>query len=240
MKKIISNNFNKAAASYDSVALSQQEAGQILADKITALNLDFGKILDLGSGTGQMTQSLLSIYPESFFTLCDIAPAMIERSKKKFFSNKNIFFKVCDMELLDLAGYDLIVSNFALQWASNLPAMIAKCLEHAKIFAFTCLLDGTFSQWGELLADYGVNNVLSAYPSLNSLKGLLGTNYYVCDSKILPLEFASQQTFMRYLQTLGALATTGKIKPSALKRLLTEPRKPFMTQYNVAFCIAGK
>jgi tRNA (cmo5U34)-methyltransferase len=48
------------------------------------------KIVDLGAGTGQLTEYLLKDYPNSSFSLVDLSPEMLEIAKQKFMHYSNI------------------------------------------------------------------------------------------------------------------------------------------------------
>lgn len=205
------NNFNKASKYYDSVATVQKQSAAVLIEHITKMNIHYPKtILDLGTGTGYIPQMLMLHYPQSSYYLNDIAEGMIDICKLKFANRNNVYFNNTDMEHLENYNYDLIVSNFALQWAKGLHILIKKCYNHSNIFGFTTLTSGTFHQWSKLLNKYNIDNVLAIkYPTLVELVDFCNNikhpkddfNYFTQEFSI---EFKNVMDFMKYIKKLGA------------------------------------
>lgn len=72
-------------------------------------------ILDIGCGTGNLTQKLLNKYIDSQITAIDISEAMIEAAKSKV-NHSNIEFIVQDaLEYEFKENYDIIVSTLTFQ-----------------------------------------------------------------------------------------------------------------------------
>ena len=87
----IQNNFNKASTSYDFVATIQKQAALFLVEKVLESKIKRPKtILDLGTGTGYITEFLLKSFPNSAYLLNDIADKMLEVCKSKFVHYKNV------------------------------------------------------------------------------------------------------------------------------------------------------
>ena len=120
LKVKIQNSFNKASKSYDQVASVQRKAAKFLIERLLECHTETPQtILDLGTGTGCIPELLLKFYPDSFYTLNDIADQMLEFCKYKFVHHKNFVFSNDDMSALSMSHYDLIISNFALQWVDE-------------------------------------------------------------------------------------------------------------------------
>lgn len=128
-KKVLQKHFSKNAANYDTFATVQRKMAHELLKTITFEhkdNHDSIDILDIGCGTGYLTEELLRYYPNANITAVDIAPGMIEHARKKFIG-KNIEFQCADIEETEVSmKYDLIVSNAAFQWFNQLEKTITK------------------------------------------------------------------------------------------------------------------
>src|SRR5829696_5115641 len=85
------------------------------------------KVVDLGSGTGELTRQLADSLPNSDVTGLDSSPEML--GKAASFSSPSLRFARGDQARLT-GEWDLIFSNAALQWSENhselIPQLCAK------------------------------------------------------------------------------------------------------------------
>lgn len=88
------------------------DLAQRLSDK------SFGKILDVGCGTGMSTASLAAIWQEAEITGVDLSKDMLLKARAAMptvsFSQRD-----CSKPLMDMGNFDLIFSNAFLQWIPN-------------------------------------------------------------------------------------------------------------------------
>jgi malonyl-CoA O-methyltransferase len=242
VKKKIANRFNTASNSYDSVAQIQKYCAEFLIKKLLEIESSFDPqtILDLGTGTGYVPEFLMQYYPKSSYTLNDIAPKMIKMVKNKFAKHSNFEFCIGDMENIDFKDHELIISNLALQWASDLTGTIQKLYKKSKVLAFSCLLDGTFYEWNDVLKSYGLTSASIKYPKLEDLILFckkLGADQFCFELKDLQLRFSNACLFMQYLKKLGAGASNINIPISALKSLIADHNNELLVTYKVFFGI---
>ena len=142
------------ASDYDRHARVQRIVAEGLADRIAGLKLPRdARILEIGCGTGFLTQALLARGVSGQWLVTDIAPAMVARCRKRLGGSRDIDFAVLDGEQDRPPGagsYDLVCSSLALQWfddpASAATRMMA-WLAPGGWLAFTSLLAGTFAEW---------------------------------------------------------------------------------------------
>ncbi len=134
--RIVRKHFNRAAQTYDGAAALQREVGARLLENLDYLKIAPHSILDLGCGTGGALAALRARYPQAQLVALDFAEAMLRKAAPapsrfgKLLGRKAVADAVCaDFAQLPLksASVDLIVSNFALHWAADLPAVIAEC-----------------------------------------------------------------------------------------------------------------
>ncbi|MCK5708914.1 MAG: methyltransferase domain-containing protein [Deltaproteobacteria bacterium] len=73
-------------------------------------------VLDLGCGTGELTEMVLDMLPESEVLGIDSSKEMLEKASMK--KRPGLNFELCPIEKAS-GGWDLIFSNAAIQWVSN-------------------------------------------------------------------------------------------------------------------------
>ena len=74
------------------------------------------KILELGCGTGNLTELIIDKYPQASLVVVDISRAILEECKKRFRHHKNIQYHQADFNDLDLEenDFDLVLSSIAI------------------------------------------------------------------------------------------------------------------------------
>ena len=87
-----------------------------------------GRILDLGTGNGELSIRIALRFPESQVTGLDISAGMMGEAKKKArkVGIKNIRFVVSSMEKMDASMADVVVSSVALHHIKNKGLVISK------------------------------------------------------------------------------------------------------------------
>ncbi len=245
LKKKIRNYFNKASNSYENVAYVQRQSAEFLVEKLLEVNDIYPQtILDLGTGTGYIPELLIKYYPKSLYRLNDIAPKMLEVCSSKFINHDNLRFSIGDMENIDFSYHQLIISNFALQWADDLWKILQKFHQKSDIFAFSCLLNGTFQEWQNILSSYKIF-VVKQYPKeqelvayCNKLSGLNDKCYFW--SKDFQITFPNYFAFMKYLKNLGAGINVDNLPLSVSRSLIEKHNDELTVSYKVFFGILKK
>ncbi len=233
----ISSRFSRASTTYDSVADVQAVCAEVLCDMIVE-NSKFQpmKIIDLGAGTGYVSQKLLQHYSMSDYILNDIAPNMLEVCKKRFANCKRVEYLLADMEWIDISGYDIVASNLAFQWANDLEALLQKCvLGNNKIIAFSTLLDGTFQEWYNLTGQCGKR--FPTYSELYDLCSSFGYEFYTYTIEI-PIAFGTALLFARYIRALGA--SYSSVPHINLRKVLRAYSSSIRSSYRVFFGVIVK
>lgn len=131
----IKNKFNSIATDYD----VERRALISCFDDFYGISTDLlqtdsysPKVIDLGAGTGLLTQFILLKYPDAQVTLVDISDKMIEMAQKRFTNNKNIKYVVADYyEYKFKEKYDFVVSALSIHHLTNeqKEELYAKCYE---------------------------------------------------------------------------------------------------------------
>jgi trans-aconitate methyltransferase len=151
MQSDIKASFSKAAQTYDKHAEFQYFAAQKL---VNAIHETPNHILDIGCGTGILTELLRQKFPNARFTLLDISPAMLKASQVKLGMN-NIDYICGSADDIALIGkiinknkIDMLVSNLCFQWLGN-PCHLIKTYQSYIPTHVSVLLDTSFYQWYE-------------------------------------------------------------------------------------------
>lgn len=145
--KAIAHNFSSAAHSYDAHACFQQEAALRLTERLDWFKCKPNRILDIGSGTGLLTELLKHRYPKAHIVGIDLAFGMTHyaqtKFKPKFWAPQHYHFICGDAHQLPLKPhqFDLVISNCALQWCHPLTVFkdLKKVLKPNGLFLFTSL-----------------------------------------------------------------------------------------------------
>lgn len=149
-------NFGKYAVTYDQYAVIQKEMARELLEVIRRTGRCFQDILEIGCGTGFLTELLAGEYPEAQITATDIAPDMIRVAREKLAIFPNIRYSTADGENLSREEnirsnrqFDLIVSNAVFQWFTDFKGTFAQFhsyLGHNGYLIFSTLSSGTFKE----------------------------------------------------------------------------------------------
>lgn len=146
---VIAGNFGSRAKTYDEKAALQQSIAQKLATYIQAD--DPRRILEIGCGTGFLTQALRDKYPDARIDVTDIAPEMIAFTKAKFVADPLMDFFIMDGEATpNNKDYDLIVTSMTVQWFENPGESLVNLSKIAPVY-YATLGPDNFAQWRETL-----------------------------------------------------------------------------------------
>ncbi|MBF0455372.1 MAG: methyltransferase domain-containing protein [Magnetococcales bacterium] len=160
------------ASHYHQQATLQRRVAQRLATHIAPFKLPaHPRILEIGCGTGFLSQHLLTLWPHGHLLLSDISPAMVARCQEQLqgCGLERVVFKVLDGENLSEDGpFDLIVSSLAFQWFNdpigNLATLCQKLAPGGRI-AFMTLGEQTFHEWRSLCDQQQIPCGLHSYPT---------------------------------------------------------------------------
>lgn len=135
----IQRQFNSHASSYDAQAHVQRTMAERLTKSLIEWKnkgyTDEPNILEIGCGTGALTEIIVREWPNASITALDIAPAMIKVAEQRVLSTvpnhlstrsstlDRLSFLHADVEMwaadAGTASFDIIVSNACFQWLSS-------------------------------------------------------------------------------------------------------------------------
>ncbi len=239
-KTRIATAFSTQAAAYDSAAALQSEVAARLAQRIRArCMVPPRRILEIGCGTGLLSQHLAAAFPESDLLLTDIAPAMLQHCRTRL--GNQYRYQILDGEQPDTAGpFDLIASSLAFQWFTDLPGALqrlSRLLAPGGHMLFTTLGHQTFAEWRQAHADFGITPGTPLYPRMEDLPwpaGFRGT----AGADFILQPYPSGRAFIRSLKSLGAGQPAPGTRPAPtgkFRRLLASLEGGFAVTYHVLY-----
>jgi malonyl-CoA O-methyltransferase len=146
--------FNRASDTYDNASTLQYNTGLELINLLKEYKIKPSSLIDLGCGTGSVTKELADSYNGyNKFLAIDIADKLLLQASKRV-GHLNVDIYEADFETFDYKDqcFNLIFSNMALQWATDLKSTISKIyngLSRNGIFAFTLPIKGTLDELKE-------------------------------------------------------------------------------------------
>jgi len=215
-KRLIRESFDRAAAGYDEVALLQQEVGQRLLERLDLIKLQPQTIVDIGAGTGELSSALGKRYKGCEVITLDLAPNMLKQARQRQGMMDKLFGKqrfICgDAEQLPLAdnSVDMVFSNFAIQWCSDLDQAFGefqRILKPGGLLLFTTFGPDTLKElrqaWRAVDNDVHVNSFIDMHDIGDALlRAQLADP--VMDAEHLTLTYPDGMGVMRDLKAMGA------------------------------------
>ena len=102
------------------------------------------RILDLGCGTGNLTQRILEQFPDAQIDALDLSEDILEESRKRFANKSNMNYLQADFKSMNLphGNYDLVMSSIARHHVEDpfklkLYTEVYQSLKKGGIFIFT-------------------------------------------------------------------------------------------------------
>jgi malonyl-CoA O-methyltransferase len=218
-----------AAADYDSHARVQRLAARDLARRIAALPLPpQPRVLEIGCGTGFLTQALRDEGLGGDWLITDIAPAMLERARTRLRDDNgaSLTFAQLDGEHDEPPGgpFDLICASLATQWFADEPAALTRWREwlspDGHIMVAT-LGPGTFAEWRSAHDLEGLTAGTLGFTPLAELQALEPRHPLTIEH--YRERHADARAFLHALRAIGAqTASAGHrpLSPGALRRVM--------------------
>ena len=130
-KELIKKRFKRKLNSYNENARIQKQMAEKLIDMASKVcgKQENINVLELGCGTGLLTELAVKNFNFSNYTAIDIVHDCEDYIKKIHPQIKFIPSDIEEYIKLTDKTYDLIISNASLQWIENLPAFIDKLTE---------------------------------------------------------------------------------------------------------------
>lgn len=215
-RKAMRTAFEKAATSYDAVAVLQQEVADRLVERMDLMSMKPLSILDAGAGTGFVSQLLAKRYPKAKITALDLALNMLKQAKGKssFKQRWNKQFNYVNAEVENLpfadASMELIISGLTLQWCQDLPKVFKefkRVLAPGGLVMFSSFGPDTLKELRQSWAEVDDLAHVNAFADLHDVgDALLQTGFSdpVMDMEMLTVTYNDVKTVMKDLKQIGA------------------------------------
>ncbi|HPY39384.1 MAG TPA: malonyl-ACP O-methyltransferase BioC [Thiolinea sp.] len=209
------SGFDRAAKTYDEAALLQREIGERLVERLDYVRLNPQLVLDLGCGTGKISQALLSRYPQAAVMGVDLALAMVETTKQR----TGIAGVCADVQRLPFQDEcaELLISNLMLQWCNDLLAVFQECarvLRPEGLFTFTTFGPDTLYElrhsWGQVDGYTHASRFVDMHDVGDALLAA-GFRDPVMDREVITVTYPAVKGLLQDLKAIGANnATLGR------------------------------
>ncbi|QLG36940.1 malonyl-ACP O-methyltransferase BioC [Paenibacillus sp. FSL W7-1088] len=268
--RAVQRQFNRSATSYDAHAHIQRSMAEQLARSLAEWRnrrfLSDPSILEIGCGTGALTQILVNEWPNANITALDIASEMIEVASKRFRSAEhpgtanckmdNLRFLQADIEMWAVnapeCSVDIIVSNACFQWLSSPKETLGhlrRMLRPGGVLIFTTFGPDTFREMHEAFDKvYHANGMepqrhgLSFHAPAQWEIMLQESGYsgFRCERSMHMEKYASARDFLYTVKGMGASTSeAATVSGYSLRRLFTNMYKEYEDKFSIQGGVAA-
>lgn len=243
----IASAFSHATA-YDDHATVQRRAAEDLAERIAALDLPGNpRILEIGCGTGFLTEALVERGLAGEWWVTDLSAAMLERCRERLARRAPVRFAVLDGEYGEppVGGpFDLICSNLAFQWFDDLDRAVSRLLAWLSPgghLVFSTLASETFREWRLAHHAEGCSPGAREFPAVAALRQVAAA-HQVHDHAVRQTveHFASAREFLKSVKAIGAGTPSRRhraLRPAELKKVMRRfERTGSAARYEIVSC----
>lgn len=197
-KELIKRRFARSLKTYNDNAIIQRQMAEKLLSYLDGKSFD--NILEIGCGTGFLTELALNKLEYKNYTANDIVDECYSFIKN---ISPEINFLSGDIEqkVIDEAEkYDLILSNAAFQWVKDIEGFIRSLIQ--KLNPGGVLLFSTFGveNFKEI---YQIQGMTLPYYSKKNLENMLGEYNLYVDEEINVLTFKTPLEVLKHLHNTG-------------------------------------
>ena len=229
---LLRKRFDRAAPTYADAAVVQREVGNRLLERFDIMRIAPWVVLDVGAGPGTHTAALAERFPDARVLAIDQSPAMVARAvplapkqgwfarltasggKTRHTNQGKTRGLVADMNALPLPRdhADVLWSNFALQWANDLPALFAewnRVLKVGGVMMFTAPGPDTLIELRRAISrdETVADRYVQKFTDLHDIGDMLvhaGFADPVMDMEVITLEYATTEALWRDVKAQGA------------------------------------
>ena len=229
-KERIARGFARSAATYDRHAGPQREAAQVLLAQVEAwrARLPTGPVLEIGCGTGGLSEGLVPLLPQREIWFTDLSAALLEACRQRLLAvsadAQGLHWQVMDGEMGPIeGGYALIVSGMTLHWFADWAGALQRWLRALRpggVLLCSFQEAGSFPEWRAQCRRLELPCTANVFPALQQVQQALGQGR--CWVREEAEHFASARVFFRSLKETGTATSLGGevLGAGAFRRLL--------------------
>ncbi len=205
--------FNKASNAYDEHAFMQKEIAKRLDEKLNVVSSNSDIILDLGAGTGLLSQQLSKRFPGSKIIALDFAQNSLK--------NNNSKDKICaDANHLPLAdnSVDIVISSLMMQWCSDLNQLfleIHRVLKNNGLFLFSTFGPDTLKELKKSWSVVDDKTHVNSFTDMHDIGDQMLQNGFqspVMEMETLTLTYQTVTDLLKDLKAIGAQTVNTRSK----------------------------
>lgn len=258
LKNQIKENFSNHITTYDKNASVQKLAADKMIESLKPW-LDIipsGPILEVGCGTGFVTEKLLQLFPDREVFVTDLSYEMVKFCERKMHRenllSNNVKFGVLDGDdIKDVEKYALIISGFTIQWSKDAMTSAYAMIDALKPSGLLLLSfpgDHSFTQWKMMCQDLQIPYTGNKLPEEDRLVVQMSMKPVLVDSfsEIIPERYDSVTDFFKSLKNIGAGTPTNneRLTKSQMQSLINywEKKYPDVVEvdYQLVYVAAKK
>lgn len=221
--KLIKNQFQKSIDTYNESAIVQKLMAEKLVTQTAKFQTEFNNILELGSGSGLLTNEINKSFKFNKYFANDL----VEKSKnyvQKIIPDAN-FYCGNAQKINPTQKMDLIISNAMFQWFKNInPNTYKKLLNSKGILAFSSFSPENFKEIREL------TGLSLDYKRIDELQQIFEKDFEIIHKE----EFTHVMKFSTPLELLAHMKNTG-VNSLTAKHWTFKEVKKFCDNYSKKF-----
>ncbi|GAB4392340.1 MAG: malonyl-ACP O-methyltransferase BioC [Gammaproteobacteria bacterium] len=210
--KTVRQAFNRAASSYDEYAILHRELAQRLMQRLELIKIAPKNILDLGAGTGYLSQLLHQRFPTTNIYNIDFAEKLLHVARTKYNKISQLHAICADISKLPIISdsVDMVVSSMTLQWIADLPLLfseVRRVLHVNGLFMFTTVGPDTLKEirhaWQHIDRDTHVHEFID----MHDIGDMLQAQRFldpVMDAYFMTLTYSSIANALNDIRKIGA------------------------------------
>ena len=225
----IQKHFDHAAVSYDEAAVLQRKVAERLDERLDLVTIEPQLILDIGAGTGILTEKMIQRYPKAHKIAIDLSSKMLQQADNKLQPQhfswlpnavKNRFKRFlrptalinADAAVLPIESgcADLIVTNLMLQWCDDLDQVFAefrRVLKPEGLLMLTTFGPDTLKELRKAWAEVDEQDHVNTFIDMHDIGDALIRNGFgqpVMDVESFTLTYEKPMAVLKDLKAIGA------------------------------------
>jgi malonyl-CoA O-methyltransferase len=215
LTRSISNSFSRAAHAYDRFAEVQSYSANVCGQRVQEIlpSLPPGPVLEIGCGTGFLTQQLVQYSAERQVVVTDLSAEMLDTCRSNveslFGTQSRVSFEQVDAQSLDDdRKFALIAASFSFQWFTDLKSTLdrlMKALLPGGVVVFCCPTRESFAEWRDACRKTNREFSGNLLPDAASFKACAAE--FNCDFNAYELDYVLR--FDKPLDFFKSLRSTG-------------------------------
>lgn len=208
----VQRRFDRAAKQFAQADFVHRHAALGLAERLSPIQIDAARVLDLGSAIGRDRKPLEQRFRGALVIGLDNSPEMLRLSRRSRFWFARSAVVQAKAESLPFAdgSLDLVYSNLLLPWIDDLPgclAGIARILRKNGLFIFSTLGPDSFREIRQAWGDAMAGNRVRSFPDMHDVGDSLvrsGLRDPVLDVDVVSLKYRDADRLFDDLRRTGA------------------------------------